>query len=340
MSTMDDKIILSVLIPTMNRAKYLKDLLFSFESLDKVNYNWEVIVIDNCSTDNTGKVVEEFIKRKVINIKYYYEQKIGLHEGRHRGAKEASGTYVAYLDDDMILCPGWLTGLKLLEEGIADAVVGKITPHWESEPPGWLLCMYKRNGNNLPHLSLLDQGNETKIIKPGMMYGGNVFIKKNLIFELGGFNPDGFPNDKIIFRGDGESGFFKVFGLKGYKSYYDPAASVKHFIPLNRLTKEYLYTRYYNQGISDSYSRIRQDKIIKNNLENPGIMSVKFNYKTKIKALLKFIFFNKKYKLDKELEEINTQSKIAKRKGYLFHYEQVSKNEDLYNWVVKENYMQ
>ncbi len=262
--SISSKVLLSVIIPTRNRSAYLVNLLDSLAEQDNVLFEWEVLVIDNASTDETKLIVEEKIKSLNIDINYFYEKELGLHRGRHRGAKEANGKYVAYLDDDMLISDNWLRSAgEYLIKSKVKAFCGKILPKWEAKPEEWLLKVCTNRTFGL--LTLLNLGEKISPIAPGNVFGGNCFIEKKLIFELGGFNPDGMPSDLKFFRGDGESGFFEKFANAGYKAFYFPKAMAYHIIPKNRMTEKYLCKRAYLQGFSHSFSTIRRDHgLIKN----------------------------------------------------------------------------
>ena len=115
--------LLSVVIPTRNRAQRLADLLDSLAQQDAVPFEWEVVVIDNASEDATAEVVSQKSETLPITIRHIVEPNLGLHHGRHRGAKEARGTFLGYLDDDMVLAPTWIQGVERVAQGQADAVV-------------------------------------------------------------------------------------------------------------------------------------------------------------------------------------------------------------------------
>jgi hypothetical protein len=84
-------------------------------------------------------------------------------------------------------------------------------------------------------------------------------VRKTVIFELGGFNPDGIGDRKRIWlRGDGECGLQEKISQRGLRIVYEPRAWLYHRIPPSRLTPEHFYWRFFLQGIQDSYVRVRQ----------------------------------------------------------------------------------
>ena len=134
-------------------------------------------------------------------------------------------------------------------------VGGKIEPEWSVPPPKWI--------NTIPmgYLSLLDLGDTPlNLTGPQQVYGCNFAIRRSLLFEVGGFNPDSFANEKLRWlRGDGETGLLIKVYAKKYVVRYEPSALIYHRIPPNRLTIGYLRSRAVNQGISDEYTTKRAD---------------------------------------------------------------------------------
>ena len=127
---------ISAIVCTYNRSTYLRKALGSLvdQSLSKDQY--EVIVIDNGSQDDTRQVIDEF--SWMPNLKYVYEPNLGLSQARNTGWRNAHGGYVAYLDDDAIACPRWLEKILEVFENVKPrpgCVGGKIEPRWELGHP-------------------------------------------------------------------------------------------------------------------------------------------------------------------------------------------------------------
>ena len=289
---------ISVIIPTRNRMDLLKDLLNSIKTHKPVKFNYEVIVINNGSSDSTISMVEETKKLFPVQLKILNEPMPGLHRCRNRGAKEAIGTVLGYLDDDMVVSSQWLTGADLVLQKKTDAVAGKILPLWRGEVPEWSHIIY--DGKVCGYWGLLDLGEKQIPVKSDFIPGGNCFIRKEIVTKLKGFNPDGVPSELLKYRGDGETGFFRQFHKSGYRAMYDPVAMVRHIIGPDRLTLEYICNRSFRQGISDSYSKIRKEGII----NNPFFMLID----------------------------------DARKKGECYHREQVINDKKLFEWVLKKNY--
>jgi len=252
---------LSVIIPTRNRADLLNNTLKSITHLSFQASDFEVIVVDNGSTDYTKQIVEGY-SDNIQNIRYFYDATPGLHAGRHKGLKEAKADILVYADDDIEAFPTWLEGIwESFQDNDVVLIGGKNLPKWEIDPPFWIYEMWMNiceHGHSLGYLSILDFGNKIIEIDPGFVWGCNFSIRKNILLEAKGFHPDGFPQNMIKYRGDGETSVSNYIKKMKLKSIYNPKASVYHFISKNRMTIDYFCKRAFNQGISDSFTNIRK----------------------------------------------------------------------------------
>lgn len=341
-------ITLSVIIPTRNRSVYVAELLDSLTFQEQVAFDWEVIVIDNASSDSTADMVSSKSTTLPIKIRYCYEPKLGLHNGRHRGLQEAQGQFIAYLDDDILVTPTWIHGVEKIMAGDADAVVGRILPKWEVEPPTWLSTLVNDSAYS-GYLSVLDFGSTAKIIDPVFVYGDNFFIKASIIRELGGFNPDSLPEHQLRYRGDGEYGLMLKFKKAGLLAWYDPLATAFHRVPAYRMNLNYLCKRSFAQGISDSYSKIRAEQL------DPSLLPDSF-YSSTQKTQKNVKYYRHRLAqitLDEIWSSLHnrvlrliplTQSNIKARlrrawwSGFQYHQIEVNTDPKLLSWVLRSNY--
>jgi glycosyltransferase involved in cell wall biosynthesis len=347
--------LLSVLIPTRNRAQRVSDLLDSLAVQEPVPFDWEVLVIDNGSTDGTNERVRERVSGFPVALCCIREPRPGLHHGRHRGAQEARGEFLAYLDDDTLVTARWWQGVELLQQQGADAVAGRIAPKWEAPVPGWV-ALFCRDGTCGP-LSLLDLGMASREIDPLMVWGANFFLRRGLVFELGGFHPDSMPPESVLFRGDGESGFFQKFKDAGYHAWYAPQALVYHVIGPERLTIEYFCRRFYCQGISASFTQIRNEyggrkgedgAAQKVSAQRVGVPPFWARVRTGMGWRLRYLAEKMRSfgshspavtsPAQSEYAHIYSRIMAAHGAGFRYHQDEIRKDPKLLEWVVKGTY--
>jgi glucosyl-dolichyl phosphate glucuronosyltransferase len=328
----------SAVIPTRNRAQYLGPLLDSLARQIPVGFEWEVVVVDNGSSDATREVVESRKISLSIPIRYVLEPLPGLHNGRHRGAREANGVFLGFLDDDMLVSPSWIGGVEMLKEKVADAVVGPILPIWEKKPPKWLLRL--GSDEMFPYLGLLDLGPHRKTVDPLMVFGGNCFLPKELVFRLGGFHPDGMPPELISYRGDGETALMQSFRQAGLRSSYEPCAVTFHIISAERQTLHYLCKRAFNQGISDSFTHMRTNGAAH---QEPSAVSVPHARPNEIPEALPRLTANGLRErlpfLRHSRTAIERRLNRAHEEGQLFHQSAVARDPYLLKWALKPSYL-
>lgn len=321
---------LSVIIPTRNRALFVKDALDSILKQTLSTGEFEILIIDNGSTDATAEVVKEFMA-KSNQISYYFAPEPGLHVGRHVGTREAKGEILVFIDDDVIATPKWLEAIKnTFNNPKVGLVGGKILPKWEGDIPDWINLFKSETeyGWTIGYLSLLDFGDVLKEIPAYYVYGCNFSIRKSVLYECGGFHPDSMPQELIRYRGDGETALSLAIMEKGYKAIYEPKATVYHRIPPERLTLDYFCRRAFNQGISDSYSYIRK------HLKNPSPLSRRFQ-----REIATFKNYLSNLVLPNPYKAIRHEVHKAYKKGYAYHKAEVKADPTLLAYVLKENYL-
>lgn len=349
--------ILSVIIPTRNRSKILFGTLESIAKQTLHSQFFEVIVVDNGSTDSTREVVDSFTGQ-IPTLRYYYEGSPGLHVGRHKGLKEAKSNILVYADDDIEAFPTWLEGIaEAFEDKDVALVGGKNLPKFEIEPPDWIMKMWLQvhpEGKILGYLSILDFGDSIKEISSYYVFGCNFSIRKSVLLQAGGFHPDAMPQEIIRYRGDGESYVSRYILEHGYKTLYHPKASLFHHVPKERMTLKYFYHRAYIQGISDSFTRMRKDSGLDindcrnkdKNMKGTDNQASYINF-AKIYRLLKWgassiknraVLYKKKM-FPTEYDRIRDGMKKGHREGYRYHQEEVKKDPKLLEWVLRENYL-
>ncbi|NCC85073.1 MAG: glycosyltransferase family 2 protein [Clostridia bacterium] len=325
---------ISVIIPTRNRADLLTPAIQSLltQTLDRDHF--ETLVIDNGSTDHTAEVVRGF-SNQLPNLRYIHAPKLGLHVGRHEGMREAKGDVLVFADDDIEATSTWL---ESYHQVFADPQVamagGNNFPLFIQPPPDWLKSLWEQRmrcgGRALPALSVLDLTGESREFSPYMVWGCNFAIRKSVLLEAGGFHPDGMPKELIRFRGDGESHVSRHIVDSGLKCMYHPAASVHHKVTPERMTHTYFRQRGYNQGVSDSYTSLR-------NLDASAPVSRRHllwrGSSWVWRKLKEWVY------LPLGARQAVNEFKQGHREGYAFHQHCYAIDPEVRAWVHKPNYL-
>lgn len=237
---------ISVVVCTHNRAQLLRKCLNSLATQTLPPDRFEVIVIDNKSTDTTQAESARFCNEN-SNFTYLYEPNLGLSVARNTGGTSARGRFVTYIDDDAIAAPNWLeilgTTFKSAPETVG-IVAGRVDPLWEQPPPPWLTKRFW-------HLfSVLDLGGEARLLSDDEWFvGANMSIRKDLLQQLGGFNTSLGRKGSSLLSNEELELSERVKQL-GYSIYYEPRAIVSNLVPQERASKKWLKKRMYWQGVS------------------------------------------------------------------------------------------
>ena len=330
---------LSVIFPTRNRADLLSNALQTITQQTLNTNLFEVIVIDNGSTDNTSDICNNY-KNTIQNLRYFYEETPGLHIGRHKGLKEAAGEILVYADDDIEALPSWLeTIYDCFQNPDVALVGGNNLPNYEHTPPKWLSTLWRRGkilgGHSVSSLSIIELPSGRYEINPSYIWGCNFSIRKSLLEQAGGFHPDGMPKELLKLRGDGETYISQYISEHRYKCIFDSNASVYHAVTSERMSLEYFQQRAFNQGISNSYTSLRNTNTEKSS-EQKAKKHANLILKTlkKLKAVIKHILY-----FNKDLIGVERAIKKGYKEGYEFHQQAYIDDPEVREWVHKNNYL-
>jgi glycosyltransferase involved in cell wall biosynthesis len=228
---------ISVVICTYNRGAYLSDLFDSIEKQDFNKADFEIILVDNNSTDNTKEICNAFIEKNIdMNVSYASETKQGLSFARNRGIKESEGDIIVFLDDDALVFKNYLTEINRFfnDNTHIFAGGGKILPKYENKRPIWMSSFLE------PVVSVLNMGENIKEFRNNQYpIGASMFMRKEVFKTIGTFNTKlGRTGKKLI--GGEEKDLFLRLKKAGYKLYYLPRAVIYHVIPDSRLTNQFI----------------------------------------------------------------------------------------------------
>jgi glycosyltransferase involved in cell wall biosynthesis len=327
--------VISLIIPTRNRADLLNGTLKSILNQDISFSEFEIIVSDNGSNDNTAEIINKY-KDQLVNLRKIYVSEPGLHNARHAGVKVAKGNILVFADDDIEALPTWLSSInETFKDSEVVMVGGNNYPLFLQPAPVWLKQMWKKKtfgGHRfIPELSICEFNPNTKRISPSVIWGCNFSIRKNILLEAGGFHPDGMPKNLIKFRGDGETHISKYVSDKNLICMFNKGASIFHKVTAERMTIEYFYERSFNQGISNSYSKLRE--------LHCRFYNKKLNFfKLENKLFEKLRFYFKKFFADKIEKKIIDARQKGYRDGFFYHQNLYLNDSEIRNWVHKVKY--
>jgi glycosyltransferase involved in cell wall biosynthesis len=241
---------ISAIICTRNQSTYLRKSLASLLAQSLPKEQFEIITVDNASTDDTKQVITAF--KSSGNINYIHDPFIGLSHARNTGWRNASGQYVAYLDDDAIAAPNWLqsilTGFRTVFPRPA-SVGGRISPIWETQRPKWLLKEMET------YVGIINWSKKPMFLTDGKRYlsGSNVSYRTEILQQSPGFDISLGRKDRVLLSNE-EILMQRYLRRRNLAVWYDPGIHVSHHVKPLCMKKEWFYRRYYWQGV-----QIRKD---------------------------------------------------------------------------------
>jgi glucosyl-dolichyl phosphate glucuronosyltransferase len=240
---------LTACVCTYNRASFLLRLLRELERMHLPDgLRFDIIVVDNASTDDTREIVQEFVQRCPTLFSYVREERVGLSYARNRGLRESKADVVAFLDDDAIPREGWLKatvdGYQLGDDvgAVGGQVLLAFPPH--AELPRW----FKKS--LYPYFSHREIGGEVTIEchrAEDDPYGANISFLRSLALSLGGFNVNLGRQGKKLLGGE-ETQLCEDIRRAGFRVLLQPESKVDHFVPLTRISLKYLFRQAWCDG--------------------------------------------------------------------------------------------
>ena len=225
---------ISVIICTYNRADSLADTLHCLTKQSYETANWELIVVDNNSNDNTKEIINQYSK-KLPNLIYKFEIQQGLSYARNLGINSAYGEIIVFTDDDVLPEIDWLSQIQNnMGKYNCDACGGYIAPRWEAPPPPWLTEIFygflaiKTDINGPRRLSINDE----------LPFGANMVFRKSMFSKYGLFDTQKGRKGNILAGGEDIEMFERI--IQANRSvYYFPDIKVTHKVEAFRLKRNY-----------------------------------------------------------------------------------------------------
>ena len=262
---------ISVIICTYNRDKYIYNVLKSIAEGSFPAAGYEIVLIDNNCTDNTHAEVNRFCADYPdVTLRYFVETRQGLSNARNRGITESNGEILVYVDDDATVNTEYLAAYSRWFDThpATDAAGGPIIPHYETgAEPRWMTYFIKRLLTGYLYFG------EKPGAFPGENYpgGGNAAYRKRVFEKVGLYNADLGRNGDSLAGGE-EKDIFDKMKREGMTFVYLPDAILYHSIPAYKLEPDYFNRLTVSIGRSE---RARTMRIGKKSYRNRKLSEAK-----------------------------------------------------------------
>jgi glycosyltransferase involved in cell wall biosynthesis len=237
---------LSVILCSYNRSQVLDVALASVAALRLPDgVDWEILVVDNNSKDQTRQVIETYCRRYPQRFRYLFEGRQGKSHALNTGVREARGDVLAFVDDDVTVEPTWLQNLTAsLQNHTWVGAGGRICPPESVSLPPWIALEGDHSTAGI--LALFDRGSSPRELSDPP-YGTNMAFRREMFEKYGVFRTDLGPCPGSEIRGE-DTEFCLRLMKAGEKLLYEPSAVVYHDVPESRLRKQYFLTWYFDYG--------------------------------------------------------------------------------------------
>jgi hypothetical protein len=236
---------LTVAICTWNRSDLLRETLEQMTALRvPEGLDWELLVVNNNCTDATDQVLAEFAGR--LPLTRIFEPTPGQSNARNTAVRAATGTYVIWTDDDVLVDPDWLAAYVRAFQRWPDASVfgGPIDPWWEGTPPEWLVKAFPLVAGAF---AALDLGKEpVPLSAKDYPFGANMAFRRDAHLAQP-YDPNLGLRPGSSMRGD-EMAMIRALFASGHTGQWVPDAKVRHFIPKSRQTLGYVQDYFKGSG--------------------------------------------------------------------------------------------
>jgi glucosyl-dolichyl phosphate glucuronosyltransferase len=249
------KKIITIIICTYNRADILEECLHSLAHQTLNHQTYDVLVIDNNSTDNTHAIAHKFAM-EYANFRVVKETRQGLSHARNRGYQESSTPWVSYVDDDAKAYPNYVERALWVIEHFDFDCFGGIYYAWHKYGrPRWLPAGF----GDKPKIQ-----EEVGLMEEGFASGGVIVFRKNVLAQLGGFPTElGMKGNKISY---GEETYLQIkMREKGYKLGFDPELKIDHLVAKYKLNPWWHVKSHFKRGETswDTFGNLSQTALLR-----------------------------------------------------------------------------
>jgi len=240
---------LTVIICTYNRAKYIGPLLESIAANDLPKSEYEILLVDNNCTDNTRAICEAFaVAHPDLQFRYVTEPEQGLSAARNKGIQEAKGDVIVYVDDDALVDAHYLRNYVEWFAAHPETMAcgGPIEPLYETQEPSWMTPYTKALLT-----AWMNYGDKVREYPKGRYPGGgNAAYRKEVFDKVGLFNTAlGRKGGNLM--GSEEKDIFDKMHALNMQVLYLPSPVLHHCIPQTKLEKDYFDRLTLQIGISE-----------------------------------------------------------------------------------------
>jgi glycosyltransferase involved in cell wall biosynthesis len=243
----------TILICTYNRARLLRETLAALDAMTlPPDCDVEIVVVDNNSSDNTPLVISEAIRHTRIPVVSVHEAAQGKSFALNRGLDAARGDIVALTDDDVWPDREWLARIVAdFRERDVTFVFGKVLPRWGRLPPPELLTPPAQD--IWGPLAIVDYGDVpvdyvAESAGQRLPIGANLSFVRDALVTIGGWRTDLGKVNNTLISGEDHEIFMRLRRHGLYAGFYDPAITVRHFVPASRLTRRYFRRWFFWHG--------------------------------------------------------------------------------------------
>jgi glucosyl-dolichyl phosphate glucuronosyltransferase len=239
----------SVIIPTFNSAQLLAQTLDAIAGRSRLPHRWEVIVVDNNSTDDTRNVVAVRAASFPVSLRYVFEPAQGRSHALNAGIRASQASALVFTDADVVVDESWLpAAVHPLLSGDVDYTGGPVRPIWGAARPDWL----PMDRTDLwGTVAILDYGSEPFVFEERrrVPLGANMAVRRTLIDRIGFFDGRlGRSGTKLL--GQEVPEFLGRARSAGARGLYVPEMAVNHHVHAWRLNKQYFRRWWYGKGRS------------------------------------------------------------------------------------------
>lgn len=238
---------LCVLFATHNGARWIERVFEAYSAQDYAGA-WQMVVVDNASTDETARIVERYRDR--LPLTFLSESRVGKNNALNRGLQAVDADLVILTDDDAPPQPDFLRcWAKLLDDHADyDLFGGRVVAQFETPPPAWIERLMKVSSAVFAQRDL-----PTGPVAADEIFGPNMCVRRR-IFDSGlTFNENIGPNggDPNYPMGS-ETEFCRRVAEAGFRSMFFAEPAVGHIVRPNQTTFAYFKTVAYRAGRRDA----------------------------------------------------------------------------------------